>query len=79
MKELFQFYLTAEQIKNIDHEDREAIRDFHQGAPGSIFCQIGRSKNDHNRYLVRGSYLPNEYAKRIKAIIDEYMSSTDES
>lgn len=64
------FHLNRRQISAINHLLDQADKAGQAGSPGSILLQPVVDKNAM-KIVVYGQFIPEEYAKRINAIIKE--------
>ena len=71
-----QFELTEEQSVLISAHLDEAEMAWRTGAKGGVFFQVFKPLWDGNM-MASGSFVPNEYAVRIKAILQEMVDKKE--
>ena len=74
---MFKFYLSEKQKEDVLIDLETANKAADDGEKGTVFCQVGQSQAYPDRIIVRGGFLPAEYAERLKVIMDEYFNGLD--
>ena len=72
---MFKFYLTEKQKEDVLIDLDAANTAADNGEKGTVFCQVGTSELYPDRIIVKGGFIPAEYAERLKVIMDEYFNS----
>ncbi len=71
----FKFYLNERQKLLVSGNVELSRKADTNGKTGAVFCQLGNSKDRPGEMLAVGAFIPDKYASRIKAVLDEYFKS----